>query len=120
MAVHRIGSGWTQQQKLDGTGEEGGGNFGYGVALCSTGAIGLIGGPDDASRAGAAWAFADSTATCTALNPSTIDRFPGATAGGRPVITHAKQSHGRWREGKNWHISRAARARRWAPRSHSR
>jgi len=96
----RTGSAWAQQQKLVAAGEEGGGGFGFGVALCSNGALGLIGGPEDASRAGAAWAFADSTATCAALNPGTIGKqLPGATAGGRPLITHAKQSHGRWREG---------------------
>jgi hypothetical protein len=51
---------WTQQgEKLTGSGEEEGeGQFGSSVALSAKGDAALIGGPGDAGKVGAAWAFA--------------------------------------------------------------
>jgi FG-GAP repeat len=54
----RSGSTWTQQGgKLTGSGESGGGQFGYSVALSSDGNTALIGGPRDNGEVGAAWVF---------------------------------------------------------------
>ena len=54
---------WTQQgSKLTGTGESGKGEFGYSVALASTGGnTALIGGRGDHEMAGAAWVFTRSS-----------------------------------------------------------
>jgi hypothetical protein len=52
------GESWTQQgAKLTGKEETGEGQFGYSVALSSSGSTGLIGGPADNKKVGAAWAF---------------------------------------------------------------
>ncbi len=60
----RSGSTWEQQgAKLTGAGESGKGVFGNSVALSAFGNVALIGGPDDAGGAGAAWAFARSGST---------------------------------------------------------
>ncbi len=49
---------WSQQgEKLTGTGESGRGEFGWSVALSSSGNTAVIGGPTDNSRVGAAWVF---------------------------------------------------------------
>ena len=62
----RTGSTWTQQQELKGTGEIGKGEFGYSVALASTGGnTALIGGRGDNSMVGAAWVFTRSVAIWT-------------------------------------------------------
>jgi hypothetical protein len=54
----RLGEKWTQQgEKLTGAGESGLGQFGYSVALSAEGNSALIGGTDDDSHIGAAWAF---------------------------------------------------------------
>jgi len=51
---------WAQLgAKLTGSGESGKGLFGYGVALSGDGKTALIGGPDDSSELGAAWAFVE-------------------------------------------------------------
>ncbi len=56
----RSGSTWAQQGgKLTGEGESGAGLLGAGAALSAAGDTALLGGPGDASGAGAAWAFAD-------------------------------------------------------------
>ncbi|HEX5224379.1 MAG TPA: FG-GAP repeat protein [Solirubrobacteraceae bacterium] len=58
-AYSRGASGWEQQgPKLTGAGESGGGQFGEAVALSGDGSRALVGGPNDAGEAGAAWAFA--------------------------------------------------------------
>jgi hypothetical protein len=50
---------WTQRGgKLTGIGEEGEGQFGSSVELSAKGSAALIGGPGDAGKVGAAWAFA--------------------------------------------------------------
>jgi hypothetical protein len=60
----RSGSTWTQQGgKLTGGGETGGARFGTSVALSSDGNTALIGGPEDNSSTGAAWAFTRSGST---------------------------------------------------------
>ena len=59
----RSGSTWTQQAKLTGAGENGGGWFGRSVALSADGDIALIGGSVDHSDVGAAWVFARVGAT---------------------------------------------------------
>jgi hypothetical protein len=60
----RTGSTWEQQgAKLTGAGESGKGFFGNSVALSAFGNIALIGAPDDAAGAGAAWVFARSGST---------------------------------------------------------
>ncbi len=49
---------WTQQGgKLTGGEEAGEGQFGFSVGLSSKGNTALIGGPDDSTKAGAAWVF---------------------------------------------------------------
>jgi FG-GAP repeat len=49
---------WTQQgEKLTGGGESGAGEFGWSVALSSSGETALIGGLGDGGKAGAAWVF---------------------------------------------------------------
>jgi hypothetical protein len=54
----RSGGVWSQQgEKLTGTGETGEGEFGKSVALSADGNTALIGGPEDDSATGAAWAF---------------------------------------------------------------
>jgi hypothetical protein len=54
----RSGSTWTQQRRrLTGNSESGLGDFGTSVALSAGGDTALIGGPGDASSAGAAWVF---------------------------------------------------------------
>ncbi len=56
----RSGSTWAQQgEKLTGGEESGKGQFGWSVALSAGGSTGLIGGINDAGKAGAAWAFGD-------------------------------------------------------------
>ncbi len=72
----RSGSTWTQQgAKLvgnctsscanEGTGESGGGEFGFSVALSGDGNTALIGGPTDNNNVGAAWVFTRSGSTWT-------------------------------------------------------
>jgi hypothetical protein len=62
----RSGSTWTQQgAKLTGAGETGPGRFGDSVALSADGNTALIGGPNDNSNVGAAWAFTRSGSTWT-------------------------------------------------------
>jgi FG-GAP repeat len=54
----RTGSEWSQQGgKLTGAGESGSGEFGWSVALSADGNTALVGGPEDNSKAGAAWVF---------------------------------------------------------------
>lgn len=54
----RSGSTWSQQgSKLLGVDEDGAAQFGTGVALSGTGDAALVGGPQDASAAGAAWLY---------------------------------------------------------------
>jgi hypothetical protein len=62
----RSGSTWTQQAKLTGEEESGGGEFGKSVALSADGNTALIGGPSDNNGAvGAAWVFTRSSSTWT-------------------------------------------------------
>jgi hypothetical protein len=57
----RAGSTWTQQAgKLTGGEESGEGELGWSAALSADGSTALLGGIDDAAKAGAAWAFAPS------------------------------------------------------------
>ncbi len=56
-AFTRSGSKWTEQQKLEGTGENGQADFGWSVALSSEGDTALIGGVNDNKGLGAAWVF---------------------------------------------------------------
>jgi FG-GAP repeat len=57
-AFTRTGAAWTQQgEKLTGAGETGEGEFGASVSLSEHGDTALVGGPHDASSAGAAWVF---------------------------------------------------------------
>jgi FG-GAP repeat len=54
----RSGTAWSQHgTKLTGGEESGEGGFGAAVALAGSGSRALIGGPEDNSRTGAAWAF---------------------------------------------------------------
>jgi hypothetical protein len=79
----RAGSTWSQQgAKLTGSGELGGGEFGWSVALSSDGNTELMGGPFDDNHAGAAWVFVSvvNLPTVTSVNPSS-----GSTAGGTSV-----------------------------------
>jgi len=52
-------------EKLTGTGESGRGEFGWSVALSSSGNTAIIGGPTDDSRVGAAWVFTRSGSNWT-------------------------------------------------------
>jgi hypothetical protein len=61
----------------NGTGEAGGGSFGYSVALSSDGATAFIGAPDDNGSAGAAWLFTD-----VGGGWSQVDRAGGDCRGG--------------------------------------
>lgn len=61
----RSGSTWTQQQKILGGGTVGESYFGQSVALSSNGNIALVGGVNDNSGLGAAWAFTRSGTTWT-------------------------------------------------------
>jgi CHASE2 domain-containing sensor protein len=54
----RAGPTWTQGPKLTGAGESGLARFGRSVALSGDGSSALVGGEEDASSVGAAWAFA--------------------------------------------------------------
>src|SRR4051812_20209872 len=57
-AFTRSGGPWTQQASTPpGSAEPGAGQFGFSVALSADGNTALIGGPDDNSNVGAAWAF---------------------------------------------------------------
>src|SRR5262249_37801238 len=62
----RSGSTWTQQAKLEGGGESGAAEFGFSVALgTAEGNTAIVGGPEDSSKAGAAWVFTRSGTTWT-------------------------------------------------------
>jgi hypothetical protein len=58
----RSGTTWSEQAKLLGSEEKGGGSFGAAVALSGDGNTALIGGPTDNGNKGAAWVFARSEA----------------------------------------------------------
>src|SRR3954447_13305654 len=65
-AFTRSGGAWTQQgTKLTASGETGGGQFGWSVALSADGDTALIGGNTDNGNVGAAWAFTRSGGTWT-------------------------------------------------------
>ncbi len=53
----RTGTTWTLQEKMTGSEEVGGGEFGSSVALSSDGEVGMIGGRADNKNIGAAWSF---------------------------------------------------------------
>jgi phosphodiesterase/alkaline phosphatase D-like protein len=60
----RSGSTWTQQgPKLTGSGETGGGQLGYSVALSADGKLALVGAGADAENVGAVWTFTRSGST---------------------------------------------------------
>jgi FG-GAP repeat len=59
----RSGSAWTQQERLLGGHASAGAEFGSSVALSEDGNTALVGGPDDDSSVGAAWAFVRSGST---------------------------------------------------------
>jgi hypothetical protein len=61
----RIGTSWTQQQKLVDIGPDADAEFGASVALSSNGQVALVGGPGDTSQKGAAWIFTVSGTTWT-------------------------------------------------------
>jgi FG-GAP repeat/Bacterial Ig domain len=68
----RAGSTWAQQgSKLTGQGENLVGTFGQSVALAADGQTALIGGNNDSSGAGAAWAFAPPAPTCANASSAT-------------------------------------------------
>ncbi|HEY4427102.1 MAG TPA: IPT/TIG domain-containing protein [Solirubrobacteraceae bacterium] len=74
-AFSRTGSTWTQEgPKLTGGQESGEGHFGFSTALSGDGATALVGGREDNSRAGAAWAF-------TLSGPKWVQQGPKLTAG---------------------------------------
>jgi hypothetical protein len=100
--------------------ESGNGAFGASVALSSSAETALIGGPEDAGKLGAAWAFFNPT-------PNTPEQFIpahsslqlqalGAGRTPRVFLSHLTQSHDRWREGSRAaRFSRVERARGRAP-----
>jgi FG-GAP repeat len=66
----RSSTAWSQQgTKLTGGEESGEGDFGAAVALAGSGSRALIGGPEDNSRTGAAWAFKRSSAAWAQHGP---------------------------------------------------
>ncbi len=65
----RSGSTWTEQATLTGAGEQGAGEFGWGVAISPQGNIALVGAPADNELQGAAWLFSRSGSTWTQLGP---------------------------------------------------
>ena len=65
MGYYPLGTKWSQQAKLTGSGETGAGDFGAGVALSSEGNTALIGGYKDNTDKGAAWVFTRSGTTWT-------------------------------------------------------
>ena len=68
----RSGSTWARQgSKLTGQGENLVGTFGQSVALAADGQTALIGGNNDSSGAGAAWAFAPPAPTCANASAAT-------------------------------------------------
>jgi hypothetical protein len=96
-AFTRAGGGWTQE-KITATPPSPAASFGRSVALSSSGASALVGGPEDSAKLGAAWAFLNpAMATKEELTGSSQNRGSGS-ATEKPVITHASQSRRRWRE----------------------
>ncbi|HEY5192618.1 MAG TPA: FG-GAP repeat protein [Solirubrobacteraceae bacterium] len=117
----RAGSTWTQQQKLTGEGELGGARFGRSVALSSSGATALIGGPEDDVKLGAAWVFTNPEPYVpleTVSSGQSATTGAGGMAGGMviapivadgtgpaggtvtaPIITDLSQSDRDWRAG---------------------
>jgi hypothetical protein len=82
------GGTWSQEgEKLTGSGETEGGEFGRSVALSGDGATALIGGPGDEETAGAAWVFAREGASwsqqgekLTSAEPAQFEHFGGDVA----------------------------------------
>jgi hypothetical protein len=75
----RSGTTWTQQgSKLTANDEMGAGQFGIGIALTPDGSTALIGGSDDNSGAGAAWAFSSSAPLVTGLSGGVRRQSHGA------------------------------------------
>jgi hypothetical protein len=107
----RSGGAWGAGSRLTGGEENGAGDFGYSVALSASGGTALIGGPEDSTKLGAAWAFFNpEAATKGELTGVSGSGGPGAPNSklGAPVITHARQSRNRWRERDQVaHVSRA-------------
>jgi RHS repeat-associated protein len=67
-AFTRSGSTWTQQgSKITATGETGAGAYGSSVALAEGGNTGLVGGPNDNTKVGAAWVLTRSNGTWAQL-----------------------------------------------------
>jgi hypothetical protein len=106
-AFTRAGAGWTQE-KITATPPSPAAGFGFGVALSSSGATALVGGPEDSTKLGAGWAFLNpAIASTEELTGSSPHRGSGSPTE-KPVITHVSQSRRRWREGERVaHISRA-------------
>jgi hypothetical protein len=81
-----------QGSKLTGTGESGPGYVGYSVALSADGSTVLVGGIDDNSAAGAAWAFTQSSGVWTQqaeLTPSNEISTPSGGEFGSSVALSA-------------------------------
>ncbi|HWH11610.1 MAG TPA: Ig-like domain repeat protein, partial [Solirubrobacteraceae bacterium] len=78
----RSGTTWTEQQKISGPADETPGEtqFGLSVALSADGSTALIGGPDDDSFAGAAWAFTRSGSTWSEQRKFRSPDVPGNSA----------------------------------------
>jgi hypothetical protein len=75
----RSGSKWRQQgPELTGSSESTGTNFGYSVALSDSGDTALIGGPDEAAKAGSAWVYTRSGSSWSQQGPKLTG---GASAG---------------------------------------
>jgi hypothetical protein len=106
-AFTRGGAGWTQE-KITATPPSPDADFGFNVALSSSGGTALVGGPEDGAKLGAAWAFLNpAIATNEEVTGSSQNRRPGS-ATQRPVISRVSQSRRRWRETvRVAHISRA-------------
>jgi hypothetical protein len=106
-AFTRAGAGWTQE-KITAAPLSPAAAFGSSVALSSSGATALVGGPEDNTKLGAAWAFVNpAIASKEELTGSSPNRGSENTTE-KPVITHASQSRRRWREAERVaHISRA-------------
>lgn len=100
----RSGCSWSQQETLTGPTSVAKARFGYSVALSPDATTALIGAPGEELERGAAWVFigpprsAPSTGSaCTSAGSPTGGA--GTMTPSSPVLSGARQSHRRWREG---------------------
>jgi hypothetical protein len=78
-AFQRVGSAWSEQQKLVGTGGESFGEQGFGVALSADASTAVVGAPGSGSGVGGAWVFVRSQEATCAANRGTVTISPGLT-----------------------------------------